>query len=98
LHHAHRPLDDPRPRPDHGGRLLLAQHGLGDLRCVGQPGQPRLDDCHRGWPDPVRDLVRQALRDLVDVIAIRLLGLDPRADRDKIHEIVGVQLQAGALA
>ncbi|HEY2238724.1 MAG TPA: ABC transporter ATP-binding protein [Streptosporangiaceae bacterium] len=28
---------------------------------------------------------------------IRLLGLDPRADRDRVHEIVGVQLQAGAL-
>src|SRR5271154_3448427 len=28
---------------------------------------------------------------------IRLLGLDPRADADKIHEIVGVQLQASAL-
>jgi ABC-2 type transport system ATP-binding protein len=32
-----------------------------------------------------------------DAGTIRLLGLDPRADRDKIHEIVGVQLQAGAL-
>ena len=29
--------------------------------------------------------------------AIRLLGLDPQADRDEVHEIVGVQLQAGAL-
>jgi ABC-2 type transport system ATP-binding protein len=28
---------------------------------------------------------------------IRLLGLDPRADRDEVHQIVGVQLQAGAL-
>jgi ABC-2 type transport system ATP-binding protein len=28
---------------------------------------------------------------------VRLLGLDPRADRDRVHEIVGVQLQAGAL-
>jgi ABC-2 type transport system ATP-binding protein len=28
---------------------------------------------------------------------IRLLGLDPRADRDEVHEIVGVQLQEGAL-
>jgi ABC-2 type transport system ATP-binding protein len=28
---------------------------------------------------------------------IRLLGLDPRADRDEIHEIVGVQLQASAM-
>ncbi len=28
---------------------------------------------------------------------IRLMGLDPRADRDRVHEIVGVQLQAGAL-
>jgi ABC-2 type transport system ATP-binding protein len=27
---------------------------------------------------------------------IRLLGLDPRADRDEIHEIVGVQLQESA--
>ena len=27
---------------------------------------------------------------------IRLLGLDPQADRDEIHEIVGVQLQASA--
>jgi ABC-type glutathione transport system ATPase component len=32
-----------------------------------------------------------------DAGTIRLLGLDPHADRDKIHEIVGVQLQAGAL-
>jgi ABC-2 type transport system ATP-binding protein len=28
---------------------------------------------------------------------IRLMGLDPHADADKIHEIVGVQLQASAL-
>jgi ABC-2 type transport system ATP-binding protein len=28
---------------------------------------------------------------------IRLLGLDPQADRDEVHEVVGVQLQAGAL-
>jgi ABC-2 type transport system ATP-binding protein len=28
---------------------------------------------------------------------IRLLGLDPQADRDKVHEIVGVQLQASAM-
>jgi ABC-2 type transport system ATP-binding protein len=28
---------------------------------------------------------------------IRLLGLDPRADRDEVHEIVGVQLQASAM-
>jgi ABC-2 type transport system ATP-binding protein len=28
---------------------------------------------------------------------IRLLGLDPHVDRDEIHEIVGVQLQASAL-
>ena len=28
---------------------------------------------------------------------IRLLGLDPHLDRDEIHEIVGVQLQASAL-
>jgi len=27
---------------------------------------------------------------------IRLLGLDPQADRDEVHEIVGVQLQASA--
>ena len=32
-----------------------------------------------------------------DAGTIRLLGLDPQADRDKVHEIVGVQLQAGAL-
>jgi len=29
--------------------------------------------------------------------AVRLLGLDPRTDRDEIREIVGVQLQTGAL-
>src|SRR6516164_2456126 len=28
---------------------------------------------------------------------VRLLGLDPQADRDEVHGIVGVQLQAGAL-
>jgi ABC-2 type transport system ATP-binding protein len=28
---------------------------------------------------------------------IRLAGLDPQADRDEVHEIVGVQLQASAL-
>ena len=32
-----------------------------------------------------------------DAGTIRLLGLDPRADRDKVHEIVGVQLQASAM-
>jgi ABC-2 type transport system ATP-binding protein len=28
---------------------------------------------------------------------VRLLGLDPRADRDEAHELVGVQLQTGAM-
>ena len=32
-----------------------------------------------------------------DYGTVRLLGLDPRTDADKIHEFVGVQLQAGAL-
>ena len=32
-----------------------------------------------------------------DAGTVRLLGLDPHADRDQVHEIVGVQLQAGAL-
>jgi len=32
-----------------------------------------------------------------DAGTIRLLGLDPHADRDEMHEIVGVQLQMGAL-
>ena len=32
-----------------------------------------------------------------DAGTIRLLGLDPRADRDQVHVIVGVQLQSGAL-
>src|SRR5215831_19205874 len=31
-----------------------------------------------------------------DAGSIRLLGLDPRADRDQVHEMVGVQLQASA--
>ncbi|MGD0705404.1 MAG: ABC transporter ATP-binding protein [Trebonia sp.] len=32
-----------------------------------------------------------------DAGTVRLLGLDPRADRDRVHEIVGVQLQASAM-
>jgi ABC-2 type transport system ATP-binding protein len=32
-----------------------------------------------------------------DAGTIRLLGLDPHADPDQVHEIVGVQLQSGAL-
>jgi ABC-2 type transport system ATP-binding protein len=32
-----------------------------------------------------------------DAGTVRLLGLDPHADRDRVHEIVGVQLQAGTL-
>jgi ABC-2 type transport system ATP-binding protein len=32
-----------------------------------------------------------------DAGTVRLLGLDPHADRDEVHEIVGVQLQSGAL-
>jgi ABC-2 type transport system ATP-binding protein len=32
-----------------------------------------------------------------DAGTIRLLGLDPHADRDEVHEIVGVQLQSGVL-
>jgi ABC-2 type transport system ATP-binding protein len=32
-----------------------------------------------------------------DAGTIRLLGLDPHADQDQVHEIVGVQLQSGAL-
>ena len=32
-----------------------------------------------------------------DAGMVRLMGLDPHANRDEVHEIVGVQLQAGAL-
>jgi ABC-2 type transport system ATP-binding protein len=32
-----------------------------------------------------------------DAGTVRLLDLDPHADRDRVHEIAGVQLQAGAL-
>jgi ABC-2 type transport system ATP-binding protein len=32
-----------------------------------------------------------------DAGTVRLLGLDPRTDRDRIHEVVGVQLQASAM-
>jgi ABC-2 type transport system ATP-binding protein len=32
-----------------------------------------------------------------DAGTIRLLGLDPHSQRDEVHEIVGVQLQSGAL-
>ena len=32
-----------------------------------------------------------------DAGTIRLLGLDPHADPHQVHEIVGVQLQSGAL-
>ena len=32
-----------------------------------------------------------------DAGTVALMGLDPRADRDRVHQIVGVQLQAGAL-
>jgi ABC-2 type transport system ATP-binding protein len=32
-----------------------------------------------------------------DAGTIRLLGLDPHADQGQVHEIVGVQLQSGAL-
>jgi len=32
-----------------------------------------------------------------DAGTIRLLGLDPHADREQVREIVGVQLQSGAL-
>ena len=32
-----------------------------------------------------------------DAGTIRLLGLDPHADQDQVHELVGVQLQSGAL-
>ena len=31
-----------------------------------------------------------------DAGTIRLLGLDPQTDRDQVHEVVGVQLQASA--
>ena len=32
-----------------------------------------------------------------DAGTVRLLGLDPQADRERVHEIVGVQLQASAM-
>jgi ABC-2 type transport system ATP-binding protein len=32
-----------------------------------------------------------------DAGTVRLLGLDPQTDRDRVHEIVGVQLQASAM-
>jgi len=32
-----------------------------------------------------------------DAGTIRLLGLDPQADRDEVHQVTGVQLQASAL-
>src|SRR5580698_4743722 len=48
LDHADRALHDPLPGADHRAGLLLAQHDLGDLRGIRQPGQPRLDDVHPG--------------------------------------------------
>src|SRR5215831_13481659 len=39
LNHADRALDDLHPGADHGAGLLLAQHGLGNLGGIRQPGQ-----------------------------------------------------------
>src|SRR5690348_7415694 len=40
LDHADRALNDFHPGADDGAGLLLAQHGLGDLGGIRQPGQP----------------------------------------------------------
>ena len=71
LDHADRAFDDPEPSADHGAGRLLAQHGLGDLRRIGQPGQPGLNDVHPGLPDPVGDLGRELPGDLLHVLAQR---------------------------
>ena len=48
LDHADRALDDPGARGDDGVGLLPAQHGLGDLRGVGEMADPHLDDLDAG--------------------------------------------------
>jgi ABC-2 type transport system ATP-binding protein len=59
----------------------------GEIFCILGPngaGKTTAIECAIGLREP-------------DAGTIRLLGLDPRADRDKVRAIVGVQLQAGAL-
>src|SRR5499427_2122259 len=71
LDHADRSLDDLHPGAHHGAGLLLAQHCLGNLRGIRQPGQPRLDDRHPGRCDAVGDLCGQLAGDLLRVVAQR---------------------------
>ena len=59
LDHADRALHDFASGGDDGFGLLAAEHGLGDLRRVGEVGEAGLLDPHSGLGEPRRDSVRR---------------------------------------
>ena len=63
LDHAHCTVDDTRAGGHDCAGLLTAQHGLGDLRSVGEVADPYLDDLEPGDDDPLRDFPGELARD-----------------------------------
>ena len=56
FHHAHRTLYDLRARGDDRASLLPLEHGRGDLRRVGQMGDPCFEDLYTRFVESALDL------------------------------------------
>jgi hypothetical protein len=60
---------------------------LRDLRRVGEPGDPRLDDPDAGRRDPRADLRRELAGDLLGVVAQGQLALGVRVVRVAVRDV-----------
>src|SRR6185295_11217185 len=76
-----RPLDDLEPRGDDGGRLLAAEHRLGDLGRVGEVADPGLDDLD---PGPLEAFGELLLEDAVHMVGAAAKG----------HGLFGIVLES----
>ena len=86
--HAHRAVHDLLARGDDGLGLLAAQHGLRDLRCVGEMRDPGLLHLHAGLFEPLMQLLAQGNGH----------GVTPAPQREFILLAIVIGVAAGEMA